>query len=135
MWTKNFFSPLKQVWSTVMSQVEWNKKEELVAEQALKHLKQYTPLFEAFTTTARSELALMLKIQEFCYGNMNFMKVFQKIILLFYKSELFNAAASAVNIICIRSASPYFLSLFGAFFFFYFFIFICDALCTNCNFI
>lgn len=79
---------LLQVWSTVMSQVEWNKKEELVAEQALKHLKQYTPLFEAFTTTARSELALMLKIQEFCYGNMNFMKVFQKIILLFYKSKL-----------------------------------------------
>jgi len=84
-----------------MSQVEWNKKEELVAEQALKHLKQYTPLFEAFTTTARSELALMLKIQEFCYGNMNFMKVFQKIILLFYKSKLFNVAVSAVNIICI----------------------------------
>ena len=80
-----------------MSQVEWNKKEELVAEQALKHLKQYTPLFEAFTTTARSELALMLKIQEFCYGNMNFMKVFHKIILLFYKSELFSVAASAVD--------------------------------------
>ncbi|GFG40143.1 hypothetical protein Cfor_08228 [Coptotermes formosanus] len=76
------------VWSTVMSQVEWNKKEELVAEQALKHLKQYTPLFEAFTTTARSELALMLKIQEFCYGNMNFMKAFQKIILLFYKTDV-----------------------------------------------
>lgn len=76
------------VWSTVMSQVEWNKKEELVAEQALKHLKQYTLLFEAFTTTARSELALMLKIQEFCYGNMNFMKVFQKIILLFYKTDV-----------------------------------------------
>lgn len=76
------------VWSTVMSQVEWNKKEELVAEQALKHLKQYTPLFEAFTTTARSELALMLKIQEFCYGNMNFMKVFHKIILLFYKTDV-----------------------------------------------
>lgn len=76
------------VWTTVMSQVEWNKKEELVAEQALKHLKQYTPLFEAFTTTARSELALMLKVQEYCYGNMNFMKVFQKIILLFYKTDV-----------------------------------------------
>jgi len=110
-----------------MSQVEWNKKEELVAEQALKHLKQYTPLFEAFTTTARSELALMLKIQEFCYGNMNFMKVFQKIILLFYKSELFSVAASSINIICIRSANPYFLSLFGTFFY--------DALCSNCNFL
>lgn len=27
------------VWSSVMSTVEWNKKEELVAEQAIKHLK------------------------------------------------------------------------------------------------
>lgn len=72
-----------------MSHAEWNKKEELLTEQALKHLKQYTMLLAAFTTTARSELALMLKVQEYCYENMNFMKVFQKIILLFYKSELF----------------------------------------------
>ena len=69
-----------------MGQAEWNKKEELVADQALKHLKVYTPLFDAFTTTARSEHALILKVQEFCYENMNFMKVFQKIVLLFYKS-------------------------------------------------
>lgn len=75
-----------QIWVVVMGQAEWNKKEELVAEQALKHLKVYTPLFGAFTTTARSELALILKVQEFCYENMNFMKVFQKIVLLFYKS-------------------------------------------------
>lgn len=71
-----------------MRQVEWNKKEELLADQALKHLKQYSPLFSAFSTTARSELALMLKVQEYCYENMNFMRVFQKIILLFYKSML-----------------------------------------------
>lgn len=71
-----------------MRQVEWNKKEELLADQALKHLKQYSPLFSTFSTTARSELALMLKVQEYCYENMNFMRVFQKIILLFYKSEL-----------------------------------------------
>lgn len=77
-----------QIWVVVMGQAEWNKKEELVAEQALKHLKTYTPLFGAFTTTARSELALILKVQEFCYENMNFMKVFQKIVLLFYKSML-----------------------------------------------
>lgn len=76
-----------QVWTVVMTQVEWNKKEELLADQALKHLKQYSPLFSAFSTTARSELALMLKVQEYCYENMNFMRVFQKIILLFYKSE------------------------------------------------
>ncbi|RZF48705.1 hypothetical protein LSTR_LSTR011335 [Laodelphax striatellus] len=76
------------VWTTVMSLAEWNKKEELVADQALKHLQKYTPLFEAFTSAARSQMALMLKIQEYCYENMNFMKIFHKIILLFYKTEV-----------------------------------------------
>lgn len=27
------------LWTCIMNAVEWNKKEELVAEQALKHLK------------------------------------------------------------------------------------------------
>jgi hypothetical protein len=85
--------------------VEWTKKIELVTEQALKYLKQCTLLFEAFTMTDCSELL-------FCYGKMNFMKVFQKIILLFYKSELFNAAAFALHIIYIKSVSPYFLSFY-----------------------
>ncbi|OXU32042.1 hypothetical protein TSAR_004340 [Trichomalopsis sarcophagae] len=76
------------IWNVVMGQAEWNKKEELVAEQALKHLKIYTPLFGAFANTAKSELALILKVQEFCYENMNFMKVFQKIVLLFYKTDV-----------------------------------------------
>jgi eIF4-gamma/eIF5/eIF2-epsilon len=71
-----------------MSLGEWNKKEELIAEQALKHLRSYIQLFQAFTSTDKSELALILKVQEFCYENMNFMKTFQKIILLFYKVEI-----------------------------------------------
>jgi len=70
----------------LLGQVKWNKKEDMLVE-ALKHLKVYTLLFGAFTITARSELSLILKVQEFC-ESMNFMKVFQKIILLFYKSTL-----------------------------------------------
>lgn len=70
-----------------MTMAEWNKKEELVAEQALKHLKSYTALFEAFSSSAKAQLALVLKVQEFCYENMNFMKAFHKIVLLFYKSK------------------------------------------------
>lgn len=72
----------------MVSLAEWNKKEELVAEQALKHLQKYTQLFASFTDTNKAEMALLLKIQEYCYDNMNFMKIFQKIILLFYKSNI-----------------------------------------------
>lgn len=76
------------IWTTVMSFGEWNKKEELVTDQALKHLKQYTQLLKAFATTDKAEMSLILKVQEFCYENMNFMKAFQKIILLFYQAGI-----------------------------------------------
>jgi len=76
------------LWTTIMSLAEWNKKEELVAEQAVKHLRLYTSVLQAFTLTERSEIALILKVQEFCYENMNFMKVFMKIVLLFYKTDV-----------------------------------------------
>lgn len=69
-----------------MSQVEWNKKEELLTDQSLKHLKQYTELLEAFSNNPKAEYALLNKVQEYCYDNMNFMKVFHKIVMLFYKS-------------------------------------------------
>ena len=72
-----------------MASVEWNKKEELVAEQALKHLKIYCPLIAAVAKSGKAELMLMVKIQEYCYDNMAFMKVFQKIIVMMYKSKCY----------------------------------------------
>jgi hypothetical protein len=76
------------VWSVLMSVVEWNKKEELVAEQALKHLRTNQSLLAAFATSERSELQLIVKVQEYCYTNMAFLNNFQKIILTFYKAEV-----------------------------------------------
>lgn len=76
------------LWNAVMGSVEWNKKEELVAEQAFKHLKHYAPIFAEFTGNSKAELALLVKIQEYCYDNMSFMKTFHKIVLLFYKTEV-----------------------------------------------
>ncbi|XP_019870929.1 protein krasavietz isoform X2 [Aethina tumida] len=76
------------IWTTVMDIPEWSKKEELVTDQAVRHLKQYTGLFAAFTQQARAELSLILKVQEYCYANMTFMRAFQKIVMLFYKTDV-----------------------------------------------
>ncbi|XP_042350932.1 basic leucine zipper and W2 domain-containing protein 1-A [Plectropomus leopardus] len=81
------------IWSSVMSSVEWNKKEELVTEQAIKLLKQYSPLLKAFTSQGLSELTLLLKIQEYCYDNIQFMKAFQKIVVLLYKADVLSEEA------------------------------------------
>jgi len=59
-----------------------------VAEQALKHLRGYTSLMSEFTKSPKAELALIVRIQEFCYENMNFLKIFQKIVMLFYKTDV-----------------------------------------------
>ena len=56
--------------------------------QALKHLKNYILLFSAFTSSAKSEMVLCNKVQEYCYDNQNFLKCFNKIVLLFYKTEV-----------------------------------------------
>ena len=88
-----------------MDSVEWNKKEELVAEQALKHLmvhgahylskpnldlcfpQDYTSVFLPFCKRGTPQLTLLIEMQKFCYDNMNFLKVFHKIVLLLYKSK------------------------------------------------
>ncbi|ETE64113.1 Basic leucine zipper and W2 domain-containing protein 2, partial [Ophiophagus hannah] len=46
------------LWTCIMNAVEWNKKEELVAEQALKHLKQYAPLLAVFSTQGHEDAIL-----------------------------------------------------------------------------
>ncbi|XP_035224255.1 basic leucine zipper and W2 domain-containing protein 1-like [Stegodyphus dumicola] len=76
------------LWTTLMTVVDWNKRQELVQEQAIKHLRQYTTLLAAFTSSTRAEIALLMKIQEYCYDNMAFLKVFEKIVLLFYQRDV-----------------------------------------------
>ncbi len=50
-------------------------------------LQEYCPLFLPFCERGTPQLTLLIRVQEYCYDNMNFMKVFHKIVLLFYKSE------------------------------------------------
>ncbi|XP_050405785.1 eIF5-mimic protein 2 [Patella vulgata] len=76
------------IWNTLMAGIEWNKKEDLVAEQALKHLRNYVLLLKTMTQSDKSEQLLILRIQEYCYENIHFMKVFQKIIVLLYKTDV-----------------------------------------------
>ena len=94
-----------------MTGVEWNKKEELLQDQALRHLKQYLPLFAAFTNNFKSEINLLNKIQEYCYDNMNFLKTFNKIILLLYKSKLFLLQKLEERPLLIYKSIPLILNL------------------------
>lgn len=56
--------------------------------------QQYSLLLKAFTSQGLSELSLLLKIQEYCYDNIHFMKAFQKIVVLLYKGACLSFLAS-----------------------------------------
>lgn len=74
------------LWNSVMEAGgDWNKNVNLIADLAIRHLKAHVKLLASFTTTPKAELALITRVQEYCYDNMNFLKLFQKIIVLFYK--------------------------------------------------
>merc|ERR1712227_14011 len=82
------YEAVAMIWVAVMAAVDFSKKEDLLQDQALRHLKNYISLFSAFTSSAKSEMVLCNKIQEYCYDNQNFLKCFNKIMLLFYKTEV-----------------------------------------------
>jgi len=81
------------LWSSIMNSVEWNKKEDLLAEQAFSHLKKYAPALTSFASNPKIELILLQKIQEYCYDNMNFLKLFQKLVTLLYKTDVLSEDA------------------------------------------
>lgn len=81
------------VWQCVMAANEWNKKEDLLQDQTVRHVKRYIPIFAAFTSHFKSELILLNKIQEYCYDNMTFIKSFNKIVLLLYKTDVLSEDA------------------------------------------
>ena len=53
--------------------IEWNKKDDLLAEQTFAHLRKYAPVFTSFATTAQIELLLLQKVGPVVlYKNMEF---------------------------------------------------------------
>ena len=76
------------LWTAIMEAVEWNKKLDLVAEQALRQVHVYIPLLKTVTGSGKAQSLLLIKIQNYCFDNQNLLKVFVKIIMLLYHHEV-----------------------------------------------
>lgn len=84
------------VWTCVMDSVEWNKKAELILEQAIRHVKANMALLGAVVRTHEGQVRLMVSMQNYCYENQNFLKIFNRLILLLYKAEVLGEDAVLV---------------------------------------
>lgn len=76
------------LWRCMMSSIDLSKKQDLAAEQALRLLKANCKAFEPFCQRGTPQLWLIIKIQEYCFENAIFLKLFHKIIVLLYKDDI-----------------------------------------------
>lgn len=76
------------LWTGLMNAVEWTRKPDQIAEQALRHIKAYRTVFATFATSHKAQVLLLVRIQNFSYDNQQFLKIFNKVVLLLYKAEV-----------------------------------------------
>jgi hypothetical protein len=69
-------------------------------------LKAHAPLLAAFATSIAPQVALMTRMQVYCYDNQSFLKLFNKLVMLLYKGPLLAVTVAIVAArICISQIS------------------------------
>jgi len=79
---------IKILWSAMMEAIEWNKKAELMVEQACRHIHSHLKLLARWSRSDRAQIVLLVAMQEYSFVNQNLIKSFKRIVLLFYKAEV-----------------------------------------------
>lgn len=83
------FDAVSVVFANIMAGgPDWNKKADLVQGQALLHIKQYASVLGTFTTELKSEITLLIRIQNYCFDNQQFLKAYKNIVVLLYKADV-----------------------------------------------
>ncbi|KAJ1940686.1 hypothetical protein FBU59_003736 [Linderina macrospora] len=81
------------VWEGLLSAVDWAMKPEQIENQAIGHVKRYTPVLEVLTTAPKSEIKLLQYVQNYCYKDAKLMKYFGKIIQVLYQEDVLSDSA------------------------------------------
>lgn len=78
------------VFSVLLAQVDSSKykQNDLLVEQTVRHISKYNNLFKTYTSTHNAQVLLLVKAQEFCFNAQQFIKIFPKLALLWYKSDV-----------------------------------------------
>lgn len=81
------------IWDTLMDTAELNKKSDLQQDQILRLVHAHLKLFAAFSSSIKSQVALMVGMQNFCYEHQALLKTYPKLVLLFYKGDVIEEEA------------------------------------------
>eukprot|EP00049_Salpingoeca_infusionum_P023618 m.13115 g.13115 ORF g.13115 m.13115 type:complete len:421 (+) comp5901_c0_seq1:167-1429(+) len=81
------------IWAEVLNAVEWNKKADLVAEQAFRQIHTYSTLLAFFAQTMATQVLLLNNIQGSMYEKQTLLNSFGKIVYLLYHDKVLSEQA------------------------------------------
>eukprot|EP00123_Amoebidium_parasiticum_P001185 comp12232_c1_seq1/m.7019 comp12232_c1_seq1/g.7019 ORF comp12232_c1_seq1/g.7019 comp12232_c1_seq1/m.7019 type:complete len:418 (-) comp12232_c1_seq1:71-1324(-) len=76
------------LWASMMAAIDWNKKPDLLEKDALRHIKANHKILGHYCSNGKTQLHLLLCMQSFCYDNMDFMKLFTKMVTVLYNTDV-----------------------------------------------
>ncbi|XP_073039753.1 uncharacterized protein [Primulina eburnea] len=80
---------VRVLWDVMMDAVQWSgKNQQQNSNSALRQVKTWAELLNAFCTTGKLELELMYKVQIQCYEDAKLMKLFPEIIRSLYDQDV-----------------------------------------------
>ncbi|PVU87947.1 hypothetical protein BB561_006107 [Smittium simulii] len=76
------------IWDAIFSNIKWGVRSEVIEQQTFSSVKDYSILLASFTTSPKSEMALLKHIQLYCYEDAKLMRIFTQIIRILYEEDV-----------------------------------------------
>ncbi|KAJ3045365.1 hypothetical protein HDV00_010235 [Rhizophlyctis rosea] len=90
-WTEGDVVPF--IWDALVAAVDWSNRPEQIESQIVKQLTQWGKVLATFCTTPKTEIGLLLKVQQVCYEDARFMKHYRTIVSNLYKHDVVSESA------------------------------------------
>ncbi|OLY81619.1 Basic leucine zipper and W2 domain-containing protein 1 [Smittium mucronatum] len=76
------------IWDAIIGNIKWGMRSEVIEQQALSEVKEYADVFTPFTSSPKSEMALLKHIQKYCYEDAKLMRLFSQIVRILYNEDV-----------------------------------------------
>lgn len=91
MWTESEIVCL--IWTALLGSMDWSSRVDQIEATVIKLITPWCPTLALYSTSAKSQLALLLHIQSFCYNDSRFLKNFRIIVQNLYKFDVLSESA------------------------------------------
>ncbi|KAI5826607.1 ARM repeat-containing protein [Schizophyllum commune Tattone D] len=75
------------LWHGLMSSVDWSARADQIESLALREVAKFAPILEPFCSGPKSQVALIIIVQVYCYEDSRVMKAFPQILKVLYNKD------------------------------------------------